>query len=134
VARQLPAHLADWDAVMLPLAADAPGHASNARKVLECLTAGKPIVATPVPDVMDPCGRLGLVRLAEDAPHFAAALSAELAGEHVASASERDAFLARTSWDTTFRHMYDLLSKALARRAALQAVSRARRGVQPAQH
>ena len=87
------------------------------QRLLPSPKGNRPVVATPLPDVLEPYGHLGFVRVAADAEAFVLALEAELRGESVTSPELRDGFLAHSTWDGTWQRMYDLVLDALIGRA-----------------
>ncbi|HEX5758457.1 MAG TPA: glycosyltransferase [Thermoanaerobaculia bacterium] len=113
--RELPAYLAGWDVALMPFAQNESTRFISPTKTPEYLAGGKPVVSTPVRDVVRPYGELGLVEIAADAAGFVAAVERLLArGE-----AERAAWLARadeqlrgSSWDATQRRMAELVREA----------------------
>jgi glycosyltransferase involved in cell wall biosynthesis len=122
---QLPSYLASWDAAMMPFAQNEATRFISPTKTPEYLAAGRPVVSTAIDDVVEPYERLGLVRIGRNPAGFVRALDATLRGEHRASAQQRDAFLARTSWDATWLYMEQQLERAAQRRESAQATYRA---------
>jgi UDP-galactopyranose mutase len=51
---ELPSYLANWDVAMLPFAQNASTRFISPTKTPEYLAAGKPVVSTPIPDVVKP--------------------------------------------------------------------------------
>jgi glycosyltransferase involved in cell wall biosynthesis len=122
---ELPRYVAGWDVAALPFARNESTRFISPTKTPEYLAAGKPVVSTPIRDVMRPYGELGLVRIAEDATDFIRA-AAEIGMDDAAEDSDWlrrvDEFLARSSWDETWGRMEGLIGE----------VVRARRAAQPA--
>jgi UDP-galactopyranose mutase len=84
------------------------------------MAAGKPVVSTPLDEIV-PYAERGLLSVA-DADAFAGAVDAALAesGDPVLASVRRiarDAVLARTSWDRTFKAMLRLVDEAAMSRA-----------------
>ncbi len=104
---ELPSYIAHWDVAVLPFAQNASTRFISPTKTLEYLAAGKPVVSTPVRDVVDPYGRLSLVRIAGNAEDFCGAIRSSLASPSPGWRAMVDDFLRRTSWDQTFRDMWD---------------------------
>jgi glycosyltransferase involved in cell wall biosynthesis len=102
----LPAYLAGWDLGMMPFARNESTRYISPTKTPEYLAAGKPVVSTPIRDVVEPYGRLGLVQIAERAEEFV-----EACGRAFAQAKDRAwqsdvrNFLACMSWDETWAAM-----------------------------
>jgi UDP-galactopyranose mutase len=112
---ELPAYLRAWDVAIMPFAINAATRFISPTKTPEYLAAGKPVVSTPVRDVVRGYGRSGLVRIAETPAAFVQAV------QHALDEPDRDAFLARAdallagqSWDRT---QADMASLMRARRA-----------------
>jgi UDP-galactopyranose mutase len=103
---ELPRYLANWDIAMLPFAMNASTRFISPTKTPEYLAAGRPVVSTPIQDVVEPYGRLGLARIAANAQEFAIAIR-ELLKKTDEQWSERvDEFLRDLSWDRTFAGMW----------------------------
>jgi len=95
---QLPAYLAGWDVALLPYVHDARGREPG--RPLEYLAAGKPIVATPLRDVINPYGVQGLAAIADLPEDFVVAVDCELRRSERRRWLQRvDAFLGERSWD-----------------------------------
>jgi glycosyltransferase involved in cell wall biosynthesis len=122
---ELPAYLAGWDVAIMPFALNEATRYISPTKTLEYLAAGKPVVSTPIHDVVRPYGERGLVRIASTPDEFAAAIDAALDDRHTpAFASRRascDEFVAQTSWDRTWAHMHSLVREVLAVRTKADA-------------
>ena len=116
----LATHVTSWDVAILPFRRDAATRRTEPSGLLPCLAAGKPIVSTPLDEVI-PYAERGLVEIA--GPHeLASAVEEALRRTHdPVSAALRtiaaDGMLARTSWDRTFSAMLRLVDEALMGRA-----------------
>lgn len=121
---ELPRYIASWDVAIMPFARNDATRFISPTKTLEYLAAGKPVISTSIRDVVRPYGEQGLVRIADEPEQFIAAVDAALAerGTPQAAAAHvtRDTFLARTSWDITWRRMNALVADVLARRALVR--------------
>jgi UDP-galactopyranose mutase len=107
---ELPAYLAGWDVALLPFALNDATRFISPTKTPEYLAAGKPVVSTPIADVVRPYGDEGLVRIAATVDEFVAAVDASLAERADEERLERvDAFLADQSWDRTWEGMAGLI-------------------------
>jgi UDP-galactopyranose mutase len=88
-------------------------------KTPEYLAGGKPVVSTPVKDVVRHYGHLEAVGIAGDAETFVAAcetaltLAADRGGKWLA---EADLMLSSSSWDTTQARMAGLIAEVLGTR------------------
>ncbi len=103
---ELPRYLAHWDVAMLPFAQNASTRFISPTKTPEYLAAGKPVVSTPVRDVAEPYGRLGLARIAANAKEFCEAIRESLEPQEEGWLPAVDEFLRHTSWDRTFENMW----------------------------
>ena len=112
--KELPAYLAGWDAAMLPFAHNASTRFISPTKTPEYLAAGKPVVSTSIRDVVRPYGELALVHIADSAEEFSAAIDRALNTERGEWLPRVDAFLARSSWDLTWRRMAALIGERSA--------------------
>ena len=115
---ELPAYLAGWDVAMMPFAINAATRFISPTKTPEYLAAGRPVVSTPVPDVVRHYGDVEGVFIAGGADAFVAkcARALDLARDRAAWLPAVDALLARTSWDETFLRMSSLVDEAVATR------------------
>jgi glycosyltransferase involved in cell wall biosynthesis len=109
---ELPAYLSGWNAAFMPFALNESTRFISPTKTPEYLAAGKPVVSTPVRDVVRTYGESGLVRIAHGPEAFVAALDAILAKGPPGPAwlAEVDRVLAEMSWDRTFARMKELLA------------------------
>jgi glycosyltransferase involved in cell wall biosynthesis len=103
---ELPRYLANWDISMLPFAMNASTRFISPTKTPEYLAAGRPVVSTPIHDVVEPYGRLGLARIAADAQEFSAAIRGLLTERDQQWLQRVDGFLRDLSWDRTFAGMW----------------------------
>ncbi len=101
----LPQYLANWDVAMLPFAQNASTRFISPTKTPEYLAAGKPVVSTPIRDVVRPYGDLGLVRIVATPDEFVKALDGAQASADATWLAAVDKFLAGTSWVKTFEGM-----------------------------
>lgn len=117
---QLPAYLSHWDAALLPFARNAATEFISPTKTPEYLAAGVPVVSTAIHDVVRPYGELGLLRVADDAAGFEAAILGALEGRGSEAEQGRqaraDLYLSTLSWDRTWNEMQARMREALERR------------------
>ncbi|MDO9418495.1 MAG: UDP-galactopyranose mutase [Pararhizobium sp.] len=115
---ELPAYLAGWDAALMPFALNEATRFISPTKTPEYLASGRPVVSTPVRDVVRHYGNVPGVFLATDADGFAAAcdkaLSLKTSGEDWLAAV--DVALDESSWEKTFVAMNVLLQDAVTQR------------------
>ena len=114
--QRLPCLLALWDVALMPFALHDGTRFVNPSKALEYMAGEKPVVSTPLPDVVSLYG--DLMRIARRPREFVDACTAALA-ETPWQRSERlvrtAATVYRTSWKAHARHVLGLLSEHLAR-------------------
>ena len=96
-------------------------------KTPEYLAAGKPVVSTPIRDVVYPYGQMGLVRIANDAREFVSAADELLHGEANRESwlATVDEFLAQMSWDETWARMSRLIDDVVATKTRTALLARA---------
>jgi glycosyltransferase involved in cell wall biosynthesis len=107
----LPRYLSGWDVAMLPFALNASTRFISPTKTPEYLAAGKGVVSTPIRDVVEPYGRLGLVRIAATADEFSAAINSSLEITEKSCSDRVDQLLSHTSWDRTFAGMWSEITR-----------------------
>jgi UDP-galactopyranose mutase len=106
---ELPSYLAGWDVAIMPFALNDATKYISPTKTLEYLAGGKPVVSTPIRDVVHPYGDAGIVRIAATPAEFVAAVEAALADNAATHIARADALLAQTSWDQTHGRMAALI-------------------------
>ena len=116
---ELPAYIAGWDVALLPFARNESTRFISPTKTPEYLAAGKPVVSTPITDVVRPYGEQGLVRIADTPEGFVAAVEAALTDDAEDRIRRADAFLAQLSWDRTWAEMRRLILTAVERRTSI---------------
>jgi UDP-galactopyranose mutase len=126
--KELPEYLAGWDVATLLFARNESTRYISPTKTPEYLAAGKPVVSTSIKDVVRPYGELGIIRIADDAPSFAAAAEELMrAGADKDWLARVDALLAQNTWDRTWARMSELIEGVAARRLAARTGARATR-------
>jgi UDP-galactopyranose mutase len=118
---QLPSYLAGWDVALMPFAMNESTEFISPTKTPEYLAGGKPVVSTPVKDVVRHYGQLEGVQIAGDADSFVAACEKALGLAKDRSGNwlgEADLLLSATSWHTTQARMAGLIAEVLGTRAA----------------
>ncbi|WP_275402982.1 UDP-galactopyranose mutase [Sphingomonas corticis] len=117
----LPAVLAGWDVALMPFAINEATRFISPTKTPEYLAAGRPVVSTPVIDVVRHYGTIEGVRIADGAARFVQACDEALAlarGTDRSWRDEADALLAAGSWDDTAAAMMAAMAEATAGKAA----------------
>jgi glycosyltransferase involved in cell wall biosynthesis len=118
---ELPAYLSGWDVALMPFAMNESTEFISPTKTPEYLAGGKPVVSTPVRDVVRHYGQLEGVLIAGDAESFVAACDQALElGRDPESGwlAQADLILSATSWDTTQARMAGLIADLLGTRSA----------------
>jgi len=114
---ELPSYIAHWEVALLPFARNESTRFISPTKTPEYLAAGKPVVSTPIQDVVRPYGEMGLVQIAADTDEFITAIEKALGHPPDRQWLERvDSFLAQTSWDETWQRMSELIDEVLDRK------------------
>ncbi|HKP34515.1 MAG TPA: glycosyltransferase family 1 protein [Sphingomicrobium sp.] len=123
---QLPSYLAGWDVALMPFAMNESTQFISPTKTPEYLAGGKPVVSTPVRDVVRHYGHLEGVKIASTADEFVAACeqALELSRNRESGwLAEADLMLSASSWDTTQARMSGLIADVLGvRNGANQAL------------
>ncbi|HVG26242.1 MAG TPA: glycosyltransferase [Acidobacteriaceae bacterium] len=119
----LPQYLAGWDVAMLPFAQNASTRFISPTKTPEYLAAGKPVVSTPIRDVVKPYGDMGLVEIGANAQEFGAAIEICLGARRADWLAKVDEFLAGNSWDRTFQGMWKEIQRCLPSQGAVSSAS-----------
>ena len=113
---ELPAYLSGWDVALMPFAMNESTQFISPTKTPEYLAGGRPVVSTPVRDVVRHYGKLQGVRIAADAEAFVTAsdefLELMRSGDYE-WLTEADLLLSATSWDTTQARMAGLIAGLL---------------------
>src|SRR5690349_4831543 len=114
---QLPQYLANWEIALLPFALNDSTRFISPTKIPEYLAGGKPVISTPIRDVIDPYGIQKLVWIAANAGEFASASETILhrkKEETAAWLSKVDQQLSKNSWDYTWRRMMTLIESSMS--------------------
>lgn len=117
---QLPAYLSGWDVALMPFAMNESTQFISPTKTPEYLAGGKPVVTTPIKDVVRHYGKLEGVLVAATAAQFAAACDAALVLSHDDESgwlAEADLMLSASSWNTTQARMAGLIADLLGTRS-----------------
>ena len=115
---QLPTYLSGWDVALMPFAMNESTQFISPTKTPEYLAGGKPVVSTPVRDVVRSYGHLEGVHIAHDAEGFVRCCDKALqqSGEGGEWLAEADLVLSATSWETTQARMSGLIAEVLGER------------------
>jgi len=115
---ELPAYIAGWDIATIPFAMNESTKYISPTKTPEYLAAGKPVISTPIRDVVSPYGDNRLVHIVDGPEAFIRAAETELAKKQKKAWLQKvDDFLAFNSWDRTWsqmvRHIEDTWTKTI---------------------
>ena len=117
---QLPSYLAGWDVALMPFAMNESTQFISPTKTPEYLAGGRPVVSTPIKDVVRTYGELEGVKIASTPEQFVAACedALELSRNRESGwLAEADLMLSAASWDTTQARMSGLIADVLGVRA-----------------
>jgi UDP-galactopyranose mutase len=116
----LPGYLSGWDVALMPFAMNESTQFISPTKTPEYLAGGKPVVSTPIRDVVRHYGQLTGVKIAATPEEFVAACEEALELSHNPEngwLAEADLMLSATSWDTTQARMAGLIAELLGTRS-----------------
>jgi len=116
---QLPAYLSGWDVALMPFAMNESTQFISPTKTPEYLAGGKPVVSTPIKDVVRHYGELEGVKIASTPEEFVAACEEALELSRNPESGwlgEADLMLSASSWDTTQARMAGLISDVMGTR------------------
>lgn len=122
---QLPAYLSGWDVALMPFAMNESTQFISPTKTPEYLAGGRPVVSTPIKDVVRHYGSLEGVKIAGNAQQFVDACEEALELAHHPESgwlAEADVMLSATSWDTTQARMSGLIADVLGTRVSSNAI------------
>ena len=113
--KQLPQYIAGWDVAVIPFAMNESTKYISPTKTPEYLAAGKPVISTPIRDVIRPYGDNKLVHIVSNAEEFMSYGEKELRKRSRKTwLAKVDNFLAGNSWDRTWsqmvRHIENIVS------------------------
>lgn len=109
----LPHYIAGWDVAMMPFARNDATRYISPTKTPEYLAAGKPVVSTPIVDVVRAFGDQQLARIANDPDEFIEAIRASLCEPAAQRLARADACLATLSWDGMWARISERLRAAI---------------------
>src|SRR6476661_8433861 len=113
---QLPAYLSGWDVALMPFAMNESTQFISPTKTPEYLAGGKPVVSTPIKDVVRHYGHLEGVKIASTPEEFVAACEQALELSRNPESgwlAEADLMLSSSSWDTTQARIAGLINDLL---------------------
>jgi glycosyltransferase involved in cell wall biosynthesis len=111
---ELPYYLSGWDIAMMPFALNESTRFISPTKTPEYLAGGKPVISTPIKDVLTPYGEHGLVHIASTPSIFITAAEAILTKVGYDEWLKKvDEFLSEMSWNKTWSSMNELINMAI---------------------
>jgi glycosyltransferase involved in cell wall biosynthesis len=117
--KELPQYLGGWDVAIIPFAMNESTRFISPTKTPEYLAAGKPVISTPIKDVVSPYGDNKLVHIAANAEEFIACGDAILERKDAKDwLAKVDAFLDGNSWDRTWSQMAKHIEARITARKA----------------
>jgi len=113
---ELPAYLGGWDVALMPFAINDSTKFISPTKTPEYLAGGRPVVSTPITDVIRHYGDLESVFIADGAEAFIKACerALELVGGGDEWLNAVDLKLANLSWDITHARMAGLVHESIS--------------------
>ena len=116
---ELPTYLSGWDVALMPFAMNESTQFISPTKTPEYLAGGKPVVSSPIKDVVRHYGHLEGVKIASTADEFIEACEQALELSRNPESgwlAEADLLLSAQSWDTTQARMSGLIADVLGTR------------------
>jgi UDP-galactopyranose mutase len=118
---ELPSYIAGWDIAMIPFAMNDSTKFISPTKTPEYLAAGKPVISTPIRDVVRPYGDNKLVHIVNNAEEFIKAAEGELKKKRKSAWLKKvDEFLAGNSWDRTWSQMVRNIEDTLTQKESVK--------------
>lgn len=112
---ELPDYLSGWDAALMPFAINDATKFISPTKTPEYLAAGRPVVSTPITDVIRHYGEVEGVFIASEAETFIAACEqAYVLSVQGGWLEQADKALATMDWDRTVAGMWRLVEERIA--------------------
>lgn len=123
--KELPSYLSGWDIALIPFAINESTRFISPTKTPEYLAAGKPVISTPIADVVNPYSQLDLVHIANNADELVACAKIELEiTDKTAWASRVEEYLSTVSWDSTWEVMRTHIDQAFEDKSVKQPTSK----------
>ncbi|WP_301590366.1 UDP-galactopyranose mutase [Sabulicella glaciei] len=116
--KTLPSYLSNWDVALMPFALNEATRFISPTKAPEYLAGGKPVVSTPVADVVTRYEGIGAVEVVKGHEAFIAACERTLSWKALPDQSKVDQLLDTMSWDGIHAAMAALLHRAAQRHGA----------------
>lgn len=111
---ELPLYLSGWDIALIPFAINESTRYISPTKTPEYLAGGKPVISTPIIDVVSPYHELGLVHIAQNADDLVQMAALELSiTDKREWLLKVDEYLSAISWDSTWARMNELMQNEI---------------------
>jgi len=118
---ELPAYLAGWDIAMLCFAINESTRFISPTKTPEYLAAGKPVISTPIKDVIREYGVSGMISIVSSPEDFVKAAETMIDMPLPDSWQRRvDEYLSQKSWERTVADMQELIYQAFESKSLLK--------------
>ncbi len=128
---ELPQYIAGWDIALVPFAMNESTRFISPTKTPEYLAAGKPVISSPIRDVVSPYGENELVHIVSNADEFIAAAETELNKKRKGQWLRKvDDFLAFNSWDRTWSQMVRHIETTMLEKAEKESLKAKVKGKQ----
>lgn len=114
--QQLPSCISKWDIALIPFHINESTRYISPTKTPEYLAAAKPVISTPIRDVVHPYGSMSLVKIGKNAEDFAQHAEELLKLSFVQNKAwlkSVDEFLAKQSWEQTSAVMIEKIRETL---------------------
>ena len=121
---ELPDYLRGWDVALMPFAINEATRFISPTKTPEYLAAGRPVVSTPICDVVRHYGDIEAVKIASTPEAFVEGCDEALALSKKTGSwrEEVEVVLSRISWDRTYRQMADCIDNVVMRGEHVQPI------------
>lgn len=122
---ELPFYLASWDIALILFALNESTKFISPTKTPEYLAGGKPVISTPIQDVINPYATLGLVNIVTTATELIKTSENILTNKYNEDWLRKvDDYLSNISWDKTWENMNSLIQATIQKKEELINVSK----------
>ena len=121
--QDLPQYIAGWDVALLTFALNDSTKFISPTKTPEYLAAGKPVVSTPIRDVVHPYYDEGLVYIACTPEGFITAAETAMQEHSAAKIEQADQFLSQNSWEKTWTRVANLIEDSIIKKQKTKSVA-----------
>jgi glycosyltransferase involved in cell wall biosynthesis len=116
---ELPQYLRGWDIALVAFALNESTKFISPTKTPEYLAGGKPVISTPIRDVVYPYGKEGLVAISRNADEAIQDAEQLMTMDRTLWLERVDAFLETNSWEETWAGMNALITKAIEEKSTI---------------